>query len=121
MKVIYYYYYLFYKKILKDNEPHMLATLALGFSLSLIFNGVLAVIILKCNGQKISKYLMIGTLIIVLALLYFILHNNGFAKEIVKEKPSFYNSKNVSIIITLIFFILSTSIMFWMPSYIRGF
>jgi pilus assembly protein TadC len=118
INTLYYYYYLFYKKILKDNEPHMLATLVLSFSFSLLVNGVIDITVAHLFGISLGKYVMLGFLLLIIAVLYFTLHRTGRSKEIVKEKPMFFNSHALSIFITLSFFAITTSFLFWGSGYV---
>lgn len=115
----YYYYYLFYKKILKDSEPHMLATMVLGFSFSLPIIGLIAITIAYLFNEKLSNYAMFGINLLMIVVLYFTLYRTGKAREIVKQKPMFFNSHVLSILITVLFFVITTSFLFWEPGYIR--
>lgn len=90
IKVLYYYYSLFYKKVLKDNEPHLLATLALSFSLSLLANGLLNITLAHLLNFAFSKWEMISLLVLIILVFYLTLHRTGKAKDIVKEEPKFF-------------------------------
>ncbi len=118
MNVFYYYYYLFYKKILKDNEPHLLTTLALSFSISLLVNGVLNITLAHTIKYVLGKWGMISILVLLLAFFYFSFYRTGKAEKIIKEQPKFFNSNRLSIILTIIFFIVTTSFMFWEAGYV---
>ncbi len=119
MNVIYYYYYLFYSKILKDSEPHLLTTLVLSFSQSLLVNGVLEISIANIFCIYISKWPMLIVLLLLIGVNYVYYHRTGKAKEIVKNKPMFFSSHRLSIIITLLFFIITASFLFWEPIYVK--
>jgi ABC-type iron transport system FetAB permease component len=103
---------------LKDNEPHLLATLALSFSLSLLVNGVLNIILAHVLKFAFSKWEMIGLLLLILLLFSFFLHRNGMAKKIVEEQPKLFNSHKLSKVITIIFFVVTTSFLFWEAGYV---
>lgn len=118
INTLYYYYYLFYKKILRDNEPHMLATLVLGFSFSLLLIAIVDITIAHLFYIKLGHYFMLGINIFMIAIFYFTLHRTGRARKIVKEKPRFFNSHAVSILITFLFFAITTSFLFWGSSYV---
>jgi hypothetical protein len=118
INTLYYYYYLFYKKILRDNEPHMLATLVLGFSFSLLLIAIVDITIAHLFDLKLGHYFMLGINIFMIAVFYFTLHRTGRARKIVKEKPQFFNSHAVSILITFLFFAITTSFLFWGSSYV---
>lgn len=117
MNVFYYYYYQFYLKILKDNEPHMLTTLALSASEAFLINGIIDFIALKFFCFEISKWLMISIVILLLGVNYGIYHKTGLAQRILKEKPQFLNNKNLSIVLTLLFFLATLSWLFLAPIY----
>lgn len=118
INTLYYYYYLFYKKILRDNEPHMLATLVLGFSFSLLLIAIVDITIAHLFDLKLGHYLMLGINIFMIAVFYFTLHRTGRARKIVKEKPRFFDSHVLSILITFLFFAITTSFLFWGSSYV---
>lgn len=118
IKTLYYYYYLFYKKILKDNEPHLLATLVLAFSFSLLLIMAINISMAHLLRMALGHYAMIGINVLMILILYMNLHRTGKAKEIVKEKPMFFKSRTLSIIITLIFFAVTSSYLFWGSIYI---
>ncbi|WP_461634297.1 hypothetical protein [Labilibaculum euxinus] len=118
INTLYYYYFLFYKKILRDNEPHMLATLVLSFSFSLLVNGIIDISMAHLFGIALGKYVMLGFLLLIIAIFYFRLHRTGRAKEIVKEKPMFFNNHLLTILITFLFFAITTSFLFWGSGYV---
>lgn len=118
INTLYYYYYLFYKMILRDNEPHLLATLVLGFSFSLLLIGVIDIAIAHLLKLKLGHYTMLGINLFMIAVFYFTLHRTTKAKEIVKEKPKFFNSHVLSILITFLFFAITTSFLFWGSGYV---
>jgi hypothetical protein len=118
IKVLYYYYYLFYKNVLKDNEPHLLTTLALSFSLSLLINGILNIIFAHLLSFAFSRWEMFGLLALILLIFYVTLHRTGKAQKIVDEQPKFFNSHKLSIVITIIFFLITTSFLFWEAGYV---
>lgn len=113
IKTVYYYYYLFYKKILKDNEPHLLATLVLAFSLSLLLIMTINISMAYIFSKALGHYEMIGINVLMIFILYLTLHRTGKAKNIVKEKPMFFNNHVLSILITFLFFAVTSSYLFW--------
>lgn len=118
IKVLYYHYYLFYKKILKDNEPHMLATLVLAFSLSLFLIAIIEVILANLFKLTLGRYEMLGINLLLIGVLYLTLHRTGKAKEIVNEKPMLFKSPLLSKLITFLFFALTSSYLFWGSIYV---
>jgi len=118
LNVFYYYYFLFYSKVLKDNEPHLLTTMVLSFSESLLVNYSINVI----GAHLFCKYLlgkwgMIGVIIILNGLNYLFYHQTGRAKGIVKSKPKFFGNHHVSLILTILFFLITSSFLFWVADY----
>lgn len=113
MDVIYYYYYLFYTRILKDNEPHLLTILAIsateGFFLNIIFEIVL--ILYRCIETNIVIWWSIIFLINICNYLYF--YKSGRSMKIIKEKPMFFSSRKISIFLTLLFFIVLATSIIW--------
>lgn len=113
IKTLYYYYYLFYKMILRDNEPHLLATLVMAFSFSLLAIAIIEIVMAHLLKITLGHYEMIGINILMILILYLILHRTGKAKEIVKEKPMFFKNHVLSILITFLFFAITSSYLFW--------
>ena len=118
IKVLYYYYYLFYENILKDNQPHLLATLALSFSFSLVINGIVDISMAHFFQVSLSKYIMILILLLIITIFYFSFHNTGKANEIVKEKPMFFNNHSLSKFLVILFFVITSSFLFWESGYV---
>jgi hypothetical protein len=116
---IYYYYFLFYKKILKDNEPHLLTTLALSASFGFVLDFIARVILANTLCISLNTWLSMVLLGLVVLIVYYIFHKSGIAKEVVKQKPMFFNNHIFSIIISILFFIMTVSFMFWGPTYTK--
>lgn len=119
MKVLYYYYYLFYSKVLKDNEPHLLTTLALSASEGFLINGILQISLARFFSISLDKWPMIGVLVLLIFANYLYYHSTGKSKEIVKTKPMFYSSHKLSIVLTFLFFTITLSFLFWEPIYVK--
>ena len=119
MKVLYYYYFLFYSKVLKDNEPHLLTTLALSASEGFLINGILQIALARFFCMSIDKWPMIGVLVLLIGVNYFYYHVRENAKKIVKTKPMYYSSQKLSIVLTFLFFIITLSFLFWEPIYVK--
>lgn len=119
MDVIYYYCYLFYTKIIKDNEPYATTVWALGFSEGFFASIILNIVSIHFWCFSLDKWKMIGIGIMFLLGNYFYFNKSGKAKKIVKIKPMFCNNHRISIILTIIFFAVLISSMFWGPIYTR--
>jgi len=115
LDIIYYYYYLFYLRILKDTEPHLLTTLVLSFSISTVIDFLIDVIsVYVFCFLSVNKWHDIVVNLLVLGILYLWFHKTGRAKKVVKEKPKLFNNHFLSIVITISFFIISISFYFWL-------
>jgi len=119
MKVLYYYYYLFYTKILPDDEPHATTVFTLSVSEGFFINGILQIFLARFFCMPLNIWPMIGVLVLLIFLNYFYYQRSGRAKEIVKTKPMFYSNHKFSIVLTLLFFIVTSSFLFWEPVYIK--
>ena len=119
MNVIYYYYYLFYTRVLPDDEPHATVIFTLSFSESLLVNYMIdfAGAHLLCKFLT-GKWLMIAIFVVIMVINYLIYHRTGKNKQIVENKPKFFNSNKASVVITGTFFLVTTSFLFWMADYL---
>lgn len=113
LKTLYYYYYLFYTKVLPDDEPHATVTFTLGFSLSLLINGILNLSLSHLCKYALSKYQMVLICCLTIGLLYFTLYK--IKEKIIKNKPAFFNNHRLSIILTVFFFLSTSSFLIWDP------
>ena len=114
MDVLYYYIYLFYVKVISDNQPHSRTIWALGYLFSLIINGLIEIPLayfFNCYLSTIQKVIII---IIVITLFYLKYDRSGKGIRIVeKEKPKFFGSNTASIILTILFFLISMLFLFF--------
>lgn len=117
MNVIYYYYYLFYKTLVRDSQPHLLARLAISASEAFFIVGVINFMSIKIRCAGLSTLTMFGTMLIIAGINHFVMHKSGKDLEIVKAKPKFFNNNRISIFMVILFFLATTSFMFWGPIY----
>ena len=121
LSVFYYYYFVFYSKVIKDNEPHLLTTMALSFSEALLVNYSIMFIGAHVFCKYIiTKWVMIGVIVAMNALNYKLLHRSGKAERIVLARPKILNSHRVSILLTILFFMVTISFLFWGSDYAYG-
>lgn len=120
MNVFYYYYYLFYTKVLPDNQPHSTVVFTLSFSLSLLVNGLLSIIAASVANYNMSNYIMAGLFVMIIVVNYLVFYRSGKGKRLVKEKPKFYNNHKLSILLTFMFFLITTSYLFWGPILLKS-
>jgi len=117
-KIFYYYYYLFYSKIIKADSPHLLTILVLSLSWSLLVNSIINFILIRFSNYLLGKFEMIGVLAIIICAHYYYFIQKNKSKKIVEAKPKFFGNHNISIIITIMFFLFTASTLFWVPDYI---
>ena len=114
MDVLYYYIYLFYAKVMPDDYPHSNTVWALGAASAFIINGLIDIPLayfFNCYLSIIQKVIII---IIVMTLFYLKYDRSGKGIRIVKkEKPKFFGSKIASIILTVLFFLISMLFLFF--------
>ena len=114
MDVFYYYIYLFYAKVMPDDYPHLNTVWALGVTSAFIINGLIDIPLayfFNCYLSTIQKIIII---IIVMTLFYLKYDRSGKGIRIVKkEKPKFFGSKIASIILTVLFFLISMLFLFF--------
>ena len=114
MDVLYYYIYLFYVKVISDNQPHSNTIWALGFLFSLIINFSLDMGLAFFFGYSLSVFQMVSITALLMLLFYFKYYKSGRGKQIVKkEKPKFFGSNTASIILTVLFFLISMLFLFF--------
>ena len=113
MDVLYYYIYLFYAKVMPDDYPHLNTVWALGVTSAFIINGLIDIPLtyfFNCYLSTIQKVIIL----VILLLFYLKYYRNGKGIRIVKkEKPKFFGSKIASIILTVLFFLISMLFLFF--------
>ncbi|MNE44297.1 hypothetical protein D3C80_1385170 [compost metagenome] len=118
--ILYYYFYQFYAKILKDKNVELSTILGLSFSEALIINCFINFcrLFFFCKPLLSIEGNLVITLMIILANNYYY-HKKGNAKIILKTKPKFLDDDQLSKWIVILFAIISTSLLFWMPVYLK--
>ena len=113
MDVFYYYIYLFYAKVMPDDYPHSNTVWALGAASAFIINGLIDIPLayfFNCYLSTIQKVIII---IIVITLFYLKYDRSKGIRIVKKEKPKFFGSKIASIILTVLFFLISMLFLFF--------
>ncbi|KRD11547.1 hypothetical protein ASE21_07515 [Flavobacterium sp. Root901] len=113
MDVIYYYYYLFYKKIIKDSEPHLLTIIALSATEGFFLNIILEIILIFYKCTQTNGIIWMGIICLANLFNYFYFYKSKRAIKIVKEKPKFFSSNKISILLTFLFFIFFSASIIW--------
>ena len=108
MKVIYYNVYLFYaKKIWGENNPHNMSMLFISFIEWLICVGVLEYFAAYFYCTYTSNWITFSIYFLIAVINNFIFIKPGFADKIIKQKPTYFNSKLISKILTVMILISS--------------
>jgi hypothetical protein len=117
--IFYYYYHLFYKNIFKDNDSYFTASLSITASESLLLISIIDITTANLFCWSLNRYYMGGITLIMLAanMLFFL--NAEHTKIIEKNKPQFLKSHKLTIAITWIFFLITTSSMFWLGDFVK--
>lgn len=113
MDVIYYYYYLFYTRIIKDNEPHMLTILAISATEGFILNIIVEVVSILYKCKQTNGLIWMSIIGLANIFNYFYFYKSGRAIKIIKEKPMFFSNNQISIILTFLFFIVFATSIIW--------
>ena len=119
MRILYYYYHLFYKNIFKDNDSYFTARLALTASESLLVISVLDISSAYFFCWPLNKYYMAGITLIILAINILFLFNSEGTKNVEKSKPTFFKNHKLSVALTWLFFLITTSSMFWLGDVVQ--
>ena len=114
MDVFYYYIYLFYMKVMSDDQPHSRTVWALGAASAFIINGLIDIPLTYFFNCYLSTIQKVIILVILLLFFYLKYYRSGKGKRIVKkEKPKFFGSNTASIILTILFFLISMLFLFF--------
>ena len=115
LDVLYYYYYRYSVKILRESEPHATTGFMLSVSEAFLINGIINFITSTffCYSFISFKSFPIAILVIILFLNYLFYQKTGRSRRIIKEKPVLWNSHRLSIIVTILFWAITFSWLFW--------
>ena len=119
-KVFFYYYYLLYTRVVPDLTPYSTSVFVFGVLLSYLINGIIDIISANFFCMWIGKYPMLGIVVLCLIISYLLCAKYGKGKKIVSEKPRFWGSHRLSVIIVLVSSLIAISWLFWGPIYIRN-
>lgn len=114
LEVLYYYYYRLYSLSKIDDEPTFTTRLALTASESFLVTGVLSILYAYFFCKKFSGIELIIIAVIFLGLNFYFFLTLKRVERIIIEKPKLFNSDIVSFVFTVIFFVFTTSILFWL-------
>ena len=110
MNVLYYYIYLFNVKFLPYTFPDLNTVWILGSLFALIVNSSLNMGLAYFFGYTLGRFQILSIIILLVIFFHFKYNRSGRGKRIVKkEKPKFLGSNIASIILTILFFLISIS------------
>jgi len=110
MNVLYYYIYLFNVKFLPYTFPDLNTVWILGSLFALIVNSSLNMGLAYFFGYTLGRFQILSIIILLVIFFHFKYDRSGRGKRIVKkEKPKFLGSNTASIILTILFFLISIS------------
>ena len=105
---------------MSDDQPHSRTIWALGVAFSFIINGLIDIPLAYFFGCYLSTVQKVIIAVLLLLLFYLKYYKNGRGKRIVEiEKPKFFGSKRVSIVITILFFLISMLFLFFSADVVR--
>lgn len=103
-----------------DDQPHSRTVWALGAAFSFIINGLIDISLSYFFGCYLNTIQMVSVAVFLLILFYLKYYRSGKGKRIVEvEKPNFFGSKRVSIVITILFFLISMLFLFFSADVVR--
>lgn len=115
--IIYYYFYTFYKKV--DAEPHAMTVFAIGMCEGFFVNFIAQIFFAYRYCYFFEVWQMITIAVAFLVLNYFLFAKSGKGKRIAKNAPPFILSHAFSKILSLFFFIITASTLFFGPPLIK--
>lgn len=115
MNVLYYYCYLFYTKVIPDDEPYATTVFVLSFLESFLMFSVISLTLAHFQCISLSKWFGVSLMIILSVVNYLVFNRSGLSRRIVNEKPTFFNSHQISMVIFGFLFFLCASSLFWAP------
>lgn len=99
---------------MSDDQPHSRTIWALGVAFSFIINGLIDIPLAYFFGCYLSTVQKVIIAVLLLLLFYLKYYKNGRGKRIVEiEKPKFFNSHRASMILTILFFLISMLFLFF--------
>jgi len=120
MNVLYYYIYLFNVKFLPYTFPDLNTVWILGSLFALIVNSSLNMGLAYFFGYTLGRFQILSITILLVIFFHFKYDRSGRGKRIVKkEKPKFLGNNIASIILTILFFLISISFFLFSEDVVR--
>jgi hypothetical protein len=112
-----FYYYLFYTTVLPDDQPRLTVVFTLSLSESFIINNLMDVVSTVVYCESLGKWPMLSAFVFIFVFNYFYF-NSDRVDIIIEKKPKLVNHL-LSVIVTVLFFAGSFSLMILVPLYLR--
>ena len=120
MNVLYYYIYLFNVKFLPYTFSDSNTVWMLGSLFALIVNSSLNIGLAYFFGYTLGRFQVLSITILLVIFFHFKYDRSGRGKRIVKkEKPKFLGNNIASIILTILFFLISISFFLFSEDVVR--
>lgn len=120
MDVIYYHYFLFYQKVIKDDEPHLLTIMVLSASFSFPLMIGLQLLSVFSSCETINTWVIMSIIPVMIYINYRTFYKSKRHLKIVETKPLFFNNPLLSCLMTFTFFLLTASTMFIGPIFMKA-
>ena len=117
LDVLYFNYYSYSIKILKESEPHATTNFMLSFSESLLVNAIIDILSIKWFCYNLGTWPRVLVFVFILGVNYLVYQRSRKSRAIIAAKPTIFGNRKFSIAFTLVFFLITTSWMFWGPIY----
>ena len=118
MKVIYYNVYIFYaKEIWGESNPHNMSMLFISFIEWLICVGLLECFAAYFYCTYTRNWITFSMYFLIAGINNFMIIKPGFADKIIKQKPTYFNSKLISKILTVMI-LISSFVIYLYSSYV---
>ena len=115
-KTFYYYYYLFYTKVIPDDEPHATTLYTLSFTEAMYFVVIAEVLYINYYCEIIPLWGLGLIFASVLTKNYIYFYRINDRKQIIKS-----DKNPLRMFLTIAFFLIGISLLFWLPFYGRDF
>ena len=110
---IYFGYYMFYKNVLKEEEPHTATILGLGASLTFLVLGMTEILFGCVSGvSNVWSLLWVAILILLFLFLRYLHPKSKYGHQVVWDFIESFRNKKLLYVCVLVFCILTTSVIF---------
>lgn len=111
--IIYYQLFRFYSKVLKEEEPHFTTIFVLSALQAFLLIAIIDVVAIQGFCYQIQTPIKFSFFILIAILNFLRYDKNGRGKFIVAKKPKFFQSHRLSVLLTIVFFLVAISWLFW--------